>query len=418
MALPQLETSRLILRGIRKEDTEAIFTCWMQDEEVSRYMWWKASMDRKDAEEFTVFELEKLSDENWNRWIIVKKETKEIIGTCLLFFNGEENHWDISYNLGKKYWGNGYVTEAMTSVLSYAEREKGITEIETSYAKVNTASGRVLEKLSFHAVKEVPYLCNGGEIKTTGVYCRRTTRKMEKYRNFFTKEYLMGPNSFRLIDELLQRRPDDVCFNRTLDLGCGQALTSIFLANETGARSVFAFDLWIPATDNAWRIRENGLSDRVIPIHGDALDMPFAKDYFDAIVSVDSYHYFGCKKGIFAEKILPFVKQNGYVMIVIPGLAKEPQGEMKRLFQEWAPDGESELFWTTNQWETLIKEECGEQCEVVVREANCFDVAWQEWFTCGNEYGIRDQEFLSKGLRDYLNFVLLYVKKRPNISKF
>ena len=118
---------------------------------------------------------------------------------------------------------------------------------------------------------------------------------IEKYRQYFTKDYLMGPNSFRLLDELIRRKPSDVRFHRTLDLGCGFALTSLFIANETDADTVYAYDLWIPATENYRRIRDSHLEDRVIPIHGDAMDMPFAHDYFDAIVSVDAYHYFGCR---------------------------------------------------------------------------------------------------------------------------
>ena len=70
-----------------------------------------------------------------------------------------------------------------------------------------------------------------------------------------------------------------------------------------------AYDLWIPATENYRRIRDSHLEDRVIPIHGDAMDMPFAHEYFDVIVSIDAYHYFGCREGVFAEKILPFVKK-------------------------------------------------------------------------------------------------------------
>ena len=134
---------------------------------------------------------------------------------------------------------------------------------------------------------------------------------IEAYKKYFTKEYLMGPNSFRLLDELIHRRPDGVCFNRTLDLGCGYALTSLFIANETDAEHVYAFDLWIPATENYLRIRDNGLEDKIIPIHGDALDMPFAQDYFDAIISVDAYHYFGCKEGIFTDKILYQIPEKG-----------------------------------------------------------------------------------------------------------
>ena len=44
---------------------------------------------------------------------------------------------------------------------------------------------------------------------------------IEKYKKYFTKEYLMGPNSFRLLDELIRRCPEDVRFDRTLELGCG-----------------------------------------------------------------------------------------------------------------------------------------------------------------------------------------------------
>jgi len=63
---------------------------------------------------------------------------------------------------------------------------------------------------------------------------------IETYRKFFTKEYLMGPNSFRLLDELIERSPEDVNYKRTLDLGCGFALTS-FLSQMKQARKV-----WLP----------------------------------------------------------------------------------------------------------------------------------------------------------------------------
>ncbi len=89
-----------------------------------------------------------------------------------LFFNDDERHWDISYNLGKNFWGNGYVTEAMRAVIKYAAEVMKIKEISTAYAVENQASGRVLQKLGFRFVKEIPYECNGGDIITTGRYCR------------------------------------------------------------------------------------------------------------------------------------------------------------------------------------------------------------------------------------------------------
>jgi len=234
---------------------------------------------------------------------------------------------------------------------------------------------------------------------------------IEKYKQYFTKEYLMGPSSFRLLDELIRRSPRDVNYKRTLDLGCGFALTSLFIANETNAERVVALDLWVPASENFSRIKANHLEDKIIPIHGDALKMPFAQDYFDAIISVDSYHYFGCKKGVFAEKILPFVKKDGYIMIAIPGLKEEPTGEWKELFTTWAEGDDSDLFRTADWWEKLLKEECNDQCDITVKEANCFDVAWKEWFDSEHEFAVRDKEFLNKGLDKILNFILIYVKR-------
>ncbi len=111
---------------------------------------------------------------------------------------------------------------------------------------------------------------------------------------------------------------------------------------------MYAYDLRIPAMEKDRRNRENHLEDRVIPIHGDAMEMPFAQAYFDAIVSVDAYHSFGCREGVFAEKILPFVKKGGCVMIAVPGVKEQPRGELKQLFK------------TAAWWEELLKNECGE----------------------------------------------------------
>lgn len=176
MITPKLETDRLMLKEIHPEDTEAIFYCWMQDEDVSRYMWWKASDDMNEAKGFVKFEIENLKNDRWNRWIIDLKSTGEIVGTCLLFLNDDEEHWDISYNLGKKFWGKGYVTEAMNAVMKHAVEVMKIKEISTTYAIENPASGRVLQKLGFQFIKEVPYECNGGDTVTTGRFCRYEAR--------------------------------------------------------------------------------------------------------------------------------------------------------------------------------------------------------------------------------------------------
>jgi len=101
----------------------------------------------------------------------------------------------------------------------------------------------------------------------------------------------MGPNALWLTESLCQVMPLEMGM-RVLDLGCGTAMSSIFLAREFDVQ-VWAADLWVQPTDNLDRIREADLEDVVFPIRAEAHDLPFADGYFDAVVSIDAYHYFG-----------------------------------------------------------------------------------------------------------------------------
>ena len=90
----------------------------------------------------------------------------------MLFWQNSFYFYWFSYNLGKKYWGNGYTSEAMKKVMDYAIDVLGIKECIAVHAVENPASGRVIEKLGFQYETEVPYECNGGEIQTVGKYYR------------------------------------------------------------------------------------------------------------------------------------------------------------------------------------------------------------------------------------------------------
>ncbi|MDX5345822.1 MAG: methyltransferase domain-containing protein [Hymenobacteraceae bacterium] len=101
---------------------------------------------------------------------------------------------------------------------------------------------------------------------------------------------------------------------RVLDLGCGKAISSVFLAKEFEVQ-VWAIDEAISATDNYKRICEAGCEHLVTPLQLDARALPFAEGFFDAVIVVDPYTYFGTD-----EKYLPyicrFLKPGGYIGIV------------------------------------------------------------------------------------------------------
>jgi len=120
---------------------------------------------------------------------------------------------------------------------------------------------------------------------------------------------MMGPNVMWLTESLSQVMKLEPSM-RVLDMGCGKAVSSIFLAKEFGLQ-VWAADLWIDLSDNLERIRAFGLDDQVFPIRVEAHDIPSASGFFDAIVSMDSYHYFGADDLYLRDRFSHMVKPGG-----------------------------------------------------------------------------------------------------------
>mgnify|MGYP002891075832 FL=1 len=124
-----------------------------------------------------------------------------------------------------------------------------------------------------------------------------------------------------------------------MDLGSGQGITSVFLAKEYGFK-VYATDLWSDAEENRKFFAEMGLTDdQIIPVKADATDLKYEKEFFDAVVSTDSYNYFGRDEKYLDEKLLPFVKKGGYIYIVVPGMKKDCHNNIpKELLLSWTPE--------------------------------------------------------------------------------
>lgn len=228
------------------------------------------------------------------------------------------------------------------------------------------------------------------------------------YKEYMTAEVLMGPTSARILEELLQKHPlPRSSRNKVLDLGCGKGLTSLILAKETGAK-VYANDLWIPAEENAKRFRQWGVGGQIIPVHEDANQLAFDKGQFHGLVSVDSYHYFATKKGFFAEKILPFLKDGAEVLIGIPGIQEKYAGRSEELLPAWIGK-EAYMFKSPGQWKQIIGQH--ERIETVETwEMGCFDAAWKEWLSTGNEFAMEDKKHFETVIKPYTCFVGIYVK--------
>ncbi len=139
---------------------------------------------------------------------------------------------------------------------------------------------------------------------------------------------------------------------RVLDLGCGRACSSIFLRREFGVE-VWAADRWFSPTENLARIRDAGVEDGVYPLHVEARALPFAEGFFDLLLGIDSFPYFGTDD-LALNDLLRFVKPGGTIAIAGSGLVDEFDGPLpEHLRPMWSPTAWSlhSAAWWRRHWE-------------------------------------------------------------------
>lgn len=234
--------------------------------------------------------------------------------------------------------------------------------------------------------------------------------KSKAYESKDWMEKIMGPNPMKLTEELMRdhKIPEG---NRICDLGSGQGLTSIFLAKEYGF-TVYAADLWSDPAENQKFFDAQGVPrEQLIPVKADATNLPFEKEFFDGVVSVDSYNYFGRDPLYLDEKLLPFVKPGGYLYFVIPGMKKDLHEDLPpELLLSWTPE-QLDYMHDLCYWRDLLSQTQGaELLEIKETEGN--EELWQDWLAQENEYAINDRKSMEAGAGKYLNFIRMVLQKK------
>jgi cyclopropane fatty-acyl-phospholipid synthase-like methyltransferase len=159
---------------------------------------------------------------------------------------------------------------------------------------------------------------------------------------------------------------------RVLDLGCGRALSSVFLRNEFNVE-VWAVDLWFSVSENLQRISDANVADGVYPIHADARSLPFAEDFFDVVIAIDSFPYYGTDDH-YLRYLARFVKPHGEIAMAGAGLMQEFEGRVpEALAHWWEPDMNSlhSASWWQSHWRT--------SGIVDVALADSMPEGWQHW---------------------------------------
>lgn len=197
---------------------------------------------------------------------------------------------------------------------------------------------------------------------------------------------------------------------RVLDLGCGRAASSIFLSREFKLQ-VWAADLWFDPSENLQRIRDAGLEHSVFPLRTDARSLPFADAFFDAILSIDSFVYYGTDD-LYLNYLARFVKPGGRIAIAGSGLTRELEGPPPDHLRDWWTPELACLHsadWWRRHWErTGI---------VDIQVADTMPEGWRRWLDWIHAVApanTAEMQALEADRGEYLGYIRLIGTRTPN----
>jgi len=141
-----LETERLILRKTIKEDIDELFYIELNPN-LRRYLGiHKVGTSLNDNRNY--FDFSKYDNLDFYRWSIVEKDTNKLLGCIYLNVHDEKaRSYGIDYFIREDSWNKGYATEASKCVLEFAFNKLNINRIESSGAKSNPGTLKVMEHI-------------------------------------------------------------------------------------------------------------------------------------------------------------------------------------------------------------------------------------------------------------------------------
>ena len=153
LLFPTLETNRLRLDQLSKEDSNSLFELF-SDNSVVEYYDLEVFTELSQASHLIEFFNARFKENSGIRWAIRLKETDQLIGTCgFNTWSPKMKNAVIGYDLLPKYWGKGFSTEAVHRIVKAAfsgDLSCGkLNRIQGDTVLGNSASESLLLKVGF-----------------------------------------------------------------------------------------------------------------------------------------------------------------------------------------------------------------------------------------------------------------------------
>ncbi len=142
-----IETLRLTLRRFEERDAKDMYQNWAGDLEVCKYLAWGPHPSEEVSRKRILAWVNNYIRSNSYVWALELKRTGAVVGSISVeIADDSAGICEVGYCLGKDYWSQGLMTEAMNAVLHYLFYEIGYQTIRAKHDVLNIASGRVMQK--------------------------------------------------------------------------------------------------------------------------------------------------------------------------------------------------------------------------------------------------------------------------------
>ncbi|XMB85807.1 GNAT family protein [Mycoplasmatota bacterium WC44] len=145
----ELKTRRLHFRMMDESDLYDYHE-FAGDSDTIFYTAWVLTKTIDDAKKKLLERIENAEKGTFHIAAIVDNESNKMIGNIMFFdLSEKDKRVEVGYILNKKYWGKGFITEALKEFVNYIFITLNLNKISAQIVDGNIGSKNVLEKNGF-----------------------------------------------------------------------------------------------------------------------------------------------------------------------------------------------------------------------------------------------------------------------------